>query len=106
MIQLDAETLNTLIGWGAAPLLLVALVSHLKRFLVALPWTREQAAPESSPWAPLVLDALAIGYVKLMAIDGRLALEGTVGWPTIALVGIALGVITGKAYDVWTSRAA
>ena len=104
MVQLDADTLNTLIGWGAAPLMLVALVSHIKGFMSAMPWTQKMPSAESA-WAPLVVDALAIGYVKLMALDGRLSIDGTVGWPTIVLLGIALGVITGKAYDLWTGRA-
>lgn len=105
MIQLDSDALNALIGWAAAPLLLIALVSHIKGFISVLPWSK-RAADSKDAWAPLALDGLGIGYVWLMQMDGRLALDGMVGWPTVALLGIALGVIAGKAYDIWKGRAA
>lgn len=103
MIELAAQDVNTLIGWAAAPLMLVALISHIKGLLAAMPWTVKKPDSENA-WAPFAVDVLAVGYVKLMALDGRLQIDGTVGWPTIILLGIALGVLTGKAYDLWTGR--
>ena len=106
MIQLDADTLDVLIGWAAAPLLLIALVSHIKGFMTAMPWTRTENRTTTT-WAPLVLDVLAVGYVKLMELDGRLDVPGTVGWPTVVMLGVALGVVTGKVYDAaWAVRTA
>lgn len=103
MIQLDSDALNALIGWAAAPLLLIAVVSHIKGFISVIPWTKRDATSPDA-WAPLALDGLGVGYVKLMQLDGRLVLDGGAGWPTVGLLGVALGVIAGKAYDLWTSR--
>lgn len=106
MTQIDATLLNELIGWSLAttPLLLVAVMSHIKRFVSSLPWTRSRTVPSDTDWAPLVLDFLAIGFVRLSVTDGRLVLPGVVGWPTVILLGLVLGVATGKAYDLWNAR--
>ena len=104
MIQLDPGSIDLLIGWAAAPALLLALTSHIKRFFAAMPWTQVEPA-NKSPW-PLTTDALAVAYVKLMALDGRLYIGGDAGWPTVVVLGVALGVSAGKVYDAWTSRAA
>lgn len=108
-IVLDADSINALIGIGAAPALVIGLTSHMKRFARALagfvarlrrtPGVVDQS--DASPW-PLVSDAVAVAWAFALWSSGMIPGGDALAWPAVVLLGVALGLGAGKLRDAAT----
>lgn len=103
--------IQTLIGFGAAPLVIIALTAHIRSFARAVhAYLRGfmDSGPEATVW-PLVADLVAVAWCVALAQGGQLQaflqLE-RMHLATIVLVGIALGIISGQIRDKVTSQPA
>lgn len=114
--------IQTLIGMGAAPLVIIALTAHIRSFSRAVHAyvmafaTRNYTLsakgtsddPSASVW-PLVADLVAVAWCLGLAQGGQLQaflhLEH-VQPATVILVGLALGIASGQIRDKVTSATA
>lgn len=91
--------IQSLIGLAGAPVLIVAITDHLKRFMAAMPWTVDRA--NAAPW-PLVSDAIGVLWVLALWRGGLLA-EALPGvellWPVVIPVGLTLGIGSSALVD-------
>ncbi len=96
--------IEAMIGLGAAPLLLIALTAHIKKFTRAVGIHLGVLSPvaNGTPW-PLVLDVLAVAWTLMLWRSGLLP-EGVEEITTAVLVGLALGVAAGTLRDQTVSR--
>ena len=89
--------IQALVGFGAAPVLIIALCDHLKRFMASMPWTFDRA--NGAPW-PLVSDAHGGLWALALWEGGLLAVpEIELRWPVVVLLGLALGIGSSALVD-------
>jgi hypothetical protein len=104
--------IEAIIGFGAAPLLIIALVDHIKKAVhAARQWLDGRDGvrmfavdPEATPW-PLVADALAVAWAVALYDSGMFP-EQVTRLTTVVLLGLALGVGASMVRDQVTARRA
>ena len=112
---MEGLNIEALIGFAAAPLLIIALVGHLKLFTRAVAdWVERlqtssggfiastTSSDDRSPW-PLVTDLMAIAWTFGLW-QSRLLPEQVTHPTTVVLLGLALGVAAGLAYEQLVAR--
>ena len=91
--------LQNVIGIAAAPVLIIAITDHLKRFMAAMPWTVDRT--NAAPW-PLVSDALGVLWALALWRGGLLAAtfpDFELLWPVGVLVGLVAGIGSSALVD-------
>ena len=96
-------TIEGLIGLAVAPLLIIALTSHVKGFARTLASALGYGMTThtgATPW-PLVADTIGVAWA--LALWHADVLPEDVGVTSAVLVGLALGVAAAKVRDVGTA---